>query len=141
MKNVLRAILILLPTLVFQNNGLSQDYIVIVNNKNPVETLTREQVGKLFLKKMDWGNGARVEPVDLQVKSPVRANFTQRVHGKSISAIRSYWQQAVFMGTASVPPEKRYDSEVIAHVRNNPGAIGYVSASANVKGVKILTVD
>jgi ABC-type phosphate transport system substrate-binding protein len=57
-----------------------------------------------------------------------------------MGAIDQYWTQSVFSGRAVPPPEKRSDADVVAFVRENPGAIGYVSQGASIDGVKRVTV-
>ena len=140
MKTILYSLLILFVSFTFINESKAQTYIIIVNKSNAVESLSKKEVSDLFLKKSKWSDGSVAIPVDLASHSSVRAQFTQEIHGKSVSAIRSYWQQAAFSGTASAPPEKSSDSDVIDFVKNNPGAIGYVSSSANISSVKKLDV-
>jgi len=91
-------------------------------------------------KKTKWDSGSAVMPVDLGASSKVRETFSQEIHGKSLGAVRSSWQQAAFSGTGSAPPEKTGDSEVIDFVKKNSGAIGYVTASTNTDGVKVIDV-
>jgi hypothetical protein len=38
------------------------------------------------------------------------------------------------------PPIGRSDAEVLAFVRANPGAIGYVSATADIQGARVLAL-
>jgi hypothetical protein len=59
-----------------------------------------------------------------------------------VSAVESYWQQAIFSGRSVPPLEKASDAEVLAFVRANPGAVGYVSGGADLgASVKELTVN
>lgn len=116
-------------------------FIVVVNEANPTTALPRSAVAQLFLKRAMWGDGQRVLPVDQPEDSETRRDFTQLVHRKSVMAIRSYWQQQIFSGRDVPPPEKTTDREVLAFVRANPNAIGYVAASAVIgDGVKILNL-
>lgn len=120
----------------------AQSYKVIVNSGNSTSSISKKEVSDLFLKKKTkWDNGNAVMPVDQAASSKARETFTQDIHGKSVSAVRSFWQQAAFSGTASAPPEKANDAEVIEFVKKNSGAIGYVSTSASVSDVKVLTVN
>jgi ABC-type phosphate transport system substrate-binding protein len=113
------------------------DYVVVVNASNSTSTLARADAARLFLRsKTQWPSGEHVKPVDLAKGSPVRTAFTKEVLGRSIGAIEQYWTQSVFSGRAVPPPEKRSDAEVVAYVRETPGAIGYVSAGANTEGVR-----
>jgi ABC-type phosphate transport system substrate-binding protein len=117
------------------------DYQVIINPSNSTESLTRDQLRKIFLKKMvKWDSGAPVVPVDQVASSPVRAVFTRIVHDKPVSAIASYWQQQIFAGREVPPTEKTGDAAVIAFVKANPGAIGYVTGGTPAAGVRILTI-
>jgi ABC-type phosphate transport system substrate-binding protein len=118
------------------------DFVVIVNAANPVSSLSKDQTSKMFLKKvLKWEDGAAVVPVDQAQGAAVRAAFSQAIHGRSASAIASYWQQQIFAGKDLPPVEKSGDAAIIAFVKANPGAIGYISASAPVKDVKVLVVN
>lgn len=139
--NLYIKILILAFFLMGTINAFSQ-FKVIVNNSNSLSSINKKEASDCFLKKKTkWADGTTVTPVDLSSGSKVRDAFSQKVHGKTTAAIRSYWQQAAFSGTASAPPEKSNDAEVIEFVRKNPGAIGYVSESANTTGVKTLSLN
>jgi ABC-type phosphate transport system substrate-binding protein len=121
--------------------GWAAEYQVIVNPANPTDLLTREQLGKMFLKKIvKWDTGIPIVPVDQVPISPVRAAFTRLVHGKPMGAIASYWQQQIFAGRDVPPAEKAGDAAVIAFVKSNPGAIGYITAGVAADGVKLLTI-
>jgi len=106
-------------------------YAVIVNEANSVSTLSAEEVSKIFFKKTHrWTSGQDVVPVDLPESAPAREAFSAAVHGKSVGAVRAFWQQQIFSGRAVPPVEKPSDEQVVAFVRATPGAIGYVSAGA-----------
>jgi ABC-type phosphate transport system substrate-binding protein len=113
------------------------DYVVVVHPSNPVATLSRMEASRLFLRNStQWPGGESVKPVDLAKGSATRAAFTKEVLGRSTGAIEQYWTQSVFSGRAVPPPEKRTDAEVIAYVKDTPGAIGYVSSGASTDGVR-----
>ena len=115
--------------------------VVIVNASQGVTTISTAELTKLFLKKSTkWENGTAVVPVDQAPNALPRCTFTDKVLGKTPSAVNSYWQQQVFSG-AGVPPEiLAGDETVVAFVKQNVGAVGYVSAEAKLDGVKALTV-
>jgi ABC-type phosphate transport system substrate-binding protein len=98
----------------------AQDYKVIVNEANPVSTMTAPEVAQIFLKKKTtWPSGTPAVPVD-QTSGRARAAFSQEVLGRDIAAMRLYWQQQVFSGRATAPDEKPSDAAVMAVVRDNP---------------------
>lgn len=117
-------------------------YQVIVNDKNQVSSLPREQVSDMFLKKIDtWEDGTAVLPVDLVSRSPVREKFSREVHKKSVRMILNYWQKQIFAGRNVPPPWKMNDAEILGYVTANPGAIGYVSGDADVGKVKVIKIE
>ena len=121
-------------------NAPADSYKVVVNRANPLTSLGRREVSALFLRRSTrWDDGTPVLPVDGPA-SPTRENFSKEVHGKKAAAVRSYWLQIIFSGRGVPPPEKSSDKEVIAYVKERPGAIGYVSAISVTDGVKVLEV-
>ncbi len=115
---------------------------VIVNPGNPVSTLTKAQVSKFLLKKTTkWDSGGAVQAVDQGVAEAIRGVFTKEIHGRSVTSIQRYWQRQVFSGKDVPPPELGSDREVIDYVATNAGAIGYVTASASLGGVKAVSVS
>jgi ABC-type phosphate transport system substrate-binding protein len=119
----------------------ASSYKVIVNPSNAATQLSRLKVGELFLKKTTrWPDGHPVMPVEPSGKSPVRQRFTLEIYGKQVIAISAYWQQMIFSGKGVPPPERANDAEVVAFVRDTPGAIGYVWSGTDVSGVKVVAV-
>lgn len=145
MKNI-RTILLALVGFIgaasWHEAARAADYKVIVNNANGKSSLAKKELVQLFMKKTpQWSDGTPVVAVDQTEKSTVRERFTQEIHGKSVSAVKSYWQQQIFSGRDVPPVEKSSDAQVIAFVKQNPGAIGYVAAGADTAGVKVVTVQ
>lgn len=113
---------------------------VVVNASNPAQSATRRQVSDYFLKKVTrWPDGTTVEPVEPPERSMTRAYFLSDVmNGRSPLALKTFWQKRVFSGRDTPPVEKASDEEVVAFVKANPGAIGYVSLTSSAAGVKVL---
>ena len=120
----------------------AQDFVVVVNAANPAASVTKAQASDLLLKKAGkWPHGAAAQPVDQQKAAAVRDALSKGIHGKPATAVASFWQQQIFSGKDVPPPEKGSDADVLAFVRANPGAIGYVSAGADLgAGVKSLPI-
>jgi TonB family protein len=127
--------------LVCVSSASAQDgYRVIVNPANPTTALTKAQVSSLFLRKtVSWDDGRPAAPVD-QTDAAVREAFARDVLGMSPSTAFSQAQQAAAAGRGEPPVSVASDREVLAFVRLKPGAIGYVSASAPVQGVKVVAL-
>jgi ABC-type phosphate transport system substrate-binding protein len=117
------------------------DFRLIVHPSNPQRVVERSFVADAFLKKTTrWDGGETIRPVDLRANATPRKIFTERVLKRSVGAVRSYWQQRIFSGRDVPPPELDSDDEVLAFVAKYPGAVGYVSGAAKLKGVKELAV-
>lgn len=118
-------------------------YKVVVNSANAVSTLSRQTLSQIFLKKTTtWTNGDTVAPVDQATDAPSRRAFSKTILGRAPYEVAAYWNQMIFSGRGLPPPTKASDSEVLAFVRNNVNAIGYVAADAKLgEGVKVLTVQ
>jgi len=101
----------------------------------------RKFLSEAFLKRTTrWPGGAAIKPVDLGSDSPVRRRFSEDVLNRSVSAVKSYWQQMIFSGRAIPPPELETDEEVVRYVSKHAGAIGYVSGAGDLPGVKVVTL-
>jgi ABC-type phosphate transport system substrate-binding protein len=145
MKNVFnRSLLLVLALYVLGAGGAAaaEPFVVIVNAANPTPSMSVEELSNAFTKKMQrWPQGGEVMPVDLDGDSRVRESFSQRVLKKSTAAMKAYWQKMIFSGREVPPPEKVTSADVIAYVRANRGAIGYVAADAPLgPGVKVVRI-
>jgi ABC-type phosphate transport system substrate-binding protein len=120
----------------------AQGFQVIVNSANPVASLPKDVVAKLFLKQeTSFPGGATATPVEPAKGSAARDAFAKTVLGWTVKKLDTYWQQQIFSGKDIPPASKATDDEVVAFVKANPGAIGFVSAGAATGGVKVITVQ
>jgi len=137
MKRTLAVLLLLVSTLTAE----AAQFKVIVNRSVNADSLSRQEVSDLFLKKTTkWRDGTEVAAVDQPDSSTVRDAFSKDIHGKPASAVKSYWNKQIFSGRDLPPLEKKSDAEVVAYVRSTAGAIGYVADSAATEGVRVVTV-
>lgn len=132
------AVLVILAPIVH-----AQDFKVVVNVSNPMDSISPKALSGLFLKKdLTWPDGRTVLAVDLEPDSPVRAAFTTQIHGKKVSSIKSYWQRQIFAGKAVPPMELETDAEVLAYVSVKQTAVGYISSASPLRAsVKELVVE
>lgn len=143
-RRVWATLVVVLLLFLTTSPSLSQGrFRVIVNASNSITSLARDEVGAYFLrKKKTWQDGQGVQPVDQSTASDVRQEFSKAIHGRSATAIKSYWQRMIFSGRGVPPPEKGSDQEVLSFVARNRGAIGYVDADIPlVNGVREISVQ
>lgn len=116
-------------------------FAVIVHPSNASGSVSREFVAHAFLKRVTrWPDAEVIRPVDQHPDSSVRTDFSDEVLQRSLSAMRSYWQQRIFSGRELPPPELDSDEAVVRFVASSPGAIGYVSSHAKLHDVKVIAV-
>jgi ABC-type phosphate transport system substrate-binding protein len=121
----------------------SGKYVIVVNPRNPIKRLNATQLSKIYLGKLQgWDIDGKIEPVvplDQKAGSPLRAQFTQDVLRKSVAEADAYWRQEIYAGR-SFPPLEQSEDEALNAVRTSVGGIAYVSATADLKGVKVVSV-
>ncbi len=105
---------------------------VIVNPANRVSQLATDDLRHIYSGEVtDWsalgGRGGRIEPVVREPESDPMQSFQQRVMG----------------GTPPTAPSAlaKSDSQVVARVRANPGAIGFVCLAQSTRGAKVLRIS
>jgi len=114
---------------------------IIVHASNPASQIERAAVVAIFKGLMPrWKDNTNIQPVDQSVKSPARAAFTEKILHDTVLAMQTYWFKQLQQGR--VPPMvKASDQELLAYVKANRGAIGYVSEAFAVdEGAKVLKV-
>lgn len=144
-RNAVRTTLIavLIAALWLPAVALGQDpgFRVIAHPSTQMTSVSRDQLAKVFLKKVTVLEGSvRAKPVDLAASSTVRAMFAKDVLHMSLADVKSYWQQQVFAGRGVPPPEKPSEPTVVSYVLATVGAVAYVSTATPVGAAKVLTV-
>ena len=127
-------------------NAQADSFQVIVNSKNPIDSLDKKFLADTFFKKITrWSDDSTIQPVDQKADAPVRREFSEDVLSRSVMGVKNYWQQLIFSGTDVPPPELGSDQEVIRYVSKNPGSVGYVSSLSRAgdkepAGIKLVNV-
>jgi ABC-type phosphate transport system substrate-binding protein len=115
---------------------------VIVNVSNPIRTMSKKQLGKIFLKKQEeWPNGFAITVADQRPEAPARQVFSREILAKDPAAVEAYWSKLIFSGMGIPPIKLASNAEVVMFIGNNVGSIGYVSDDTKLEGnVKELEV-
>ncbi|MGH9389311.1 MAG: hypothetical protein ACRD1Z_06820 [Vicinamibacteria bacterium] len=107
------------------------EVVVIVNEANPIGSLTAKQVKGHFLKNpATWGDGSRVRPVDRAASDPNRAAFLSEVLDMSSAELERYWISRQYSTAEEPPPKAKDEAETIQLVDSLAGGIGFVSRKA-----------
>jgi ABC-type phosphate transport system substrate-binding protein len=120
-----------------------QALAIIVNQSNPVENFSLDELRKIFLgERSHWPNGRRITLVMLDTTQPERKVVLRDIYGMSEKDFNNHFIQGVFTGAVFVSPKTLANpADVRKFVFNVPGAIGYVRASDVDSSVKVLRVD
>ncbi len=112
---------------------------VIVHPSAAFSSLTEDDISRIFLgKSKSFPGGGQAVPFNQNEGSAVRDKFNEAVCKKNASQYKAYWSQLVFTGKGTPPKDVGDDAAVKAQVAANPGAIGYVDASAVDASVKVV---
>jgi hypothetical protein len=112
---------------------------VIANPSVTVGELTATDLKSVFLGSKTAVGGTAVEPV-LHTGGATHDAFLQAFIGKSDVALRNHFKTLVFTGKGAQPKTFASDAEVLKYVMSTKGAIGYVSATADVGGARKISV-
>ncbi len=108
--------------------AVAEPVVVVVNSRNPVNSLSKEQVQRYFLlTEKKWPGGEKVKPLGLKDDLPTKNNFISSILGLSQSAYSRHWLRAK-QRTGEVEP-RRVKSEIFVSriVGSGLNSIGYVS--------------
>ena len=86
--------------------------------------LSPEEVKEIFLGEVQFAGALKLQPVD---NAGAQGEFLARVLKMSGPKYQGAWTKKAFRDGLNAPPLKATDAEVLSFVKNNPGAIGYVS--------------
>jgi hypothetical protein len=144
---MLRRLTLSIPLLLLALASMAQapashpPFLVVVHPQNGASSVTRDFLADVFLKRATrWPDGETIRPADLDTRSPVRRRFSETIMGRSVSAVRSYWQRIIFSGRGVPPVELDSDAEAIRYVLSHRGAVAYVSGGAAVGRAKVIEV-
>ncbi len=123
--------------------GEEVGFVVIVNASNPITSVSKAELADIFLKRASaWPDGQVILPVDQSEGSSVRAEFSQVVLKRPVSAVKSFWQKQIFSGSAVPPVEKASNADVATYVGAFHGAVGYVASASKLPvGVRVIRLS
>jgi len=121
--------------------GAATPFKVVAHPDVPALSISKATLAQIFLRtRPRWDGGEKTKPVDQVASSPAKVAFVRIILDRDLDALKAYWEQQVFAGKGVPPPEKPDDAAVVAYVAATPGAVGYISASTRVEGLKVLEV-
>lgn len=130
---------VLLNIFLLFGNVNASGVAVIVNKNYRGSAVSSSDIKRIFLgKKRSLPGGYSVKPIDQKNSSSTRKIFYKKVVSKSNSQLKSYWSKMIFSGKGRPPKVVGADGQIKNWVKNNPGSIGYISASSVDSSVKVI---
>jgi TonB family protein len=121
-------------------HALASNVTIIANPSVKGEEIPASEIKSVFLgERHSLRDGTHVEPV-LSKGGPAHEAFLKDYLATNDDALQNYYRSLVFTGKGSMPKALRSDAEVVAYVAKTRGAIGYVSSTATLDGVRTLAV-
>lgn len=114
------------------------EVFVIVNAAAPQSRLDADRLEKLYFgRARSFADGAYATVVD-RPDSPLRERFFRVVSGMSLPQVNAYWARLSFTGRVLPLPVRDSDAEVIALVRGDLNAVGYIGSEPDDPAVRVL---
>jgi len=120
-----------------------QSLAIIVNQSNPVDNLSLQELRTVFLgERSHWANGRRITLVMMEAGLPERKAVLREIYRMNESDFTRHFLQGLFTGEVFVSPKTLASPVgVRKFVFNVPGAIGYVRAADVDETVKVIRVE
>jgi ABC-type phosphate transport system substrate-binding protein len=120
----------------------ADEFRVVVHEGVRGTQISRQALSTIYMERFArWSDQTPVTPIDQSLQAPARKTFTSRVIGQPVSAVMAHWHRRMADGRGRPPSVLGSDDEVLAFVAQNRGAVGYVSAAAEIPaGVKVLAL-
>lgn len=114
------------------------ELVVIANTNNKLKSIEPSSLQDIYMgRKRAFEDGSMALPID---QAKLRTDFYLKLTNRPIEQINAYWARIMFSGEASPPRIMPDDASVISTVKENSGAIGYVSKESVTKEVKTLLI-
>ena len=112
---------------------------IIAHKDVPADSIEKDRLLDFYLRDvLSWpSSGLEVIVCDLRQNGEVKDEFYKFL-GKSSSRMKSIWLKRKLAGEGDPPEFFQTEEELLQHVANTPGAIGFVHASKVTDNVKVL---
>ncbi|MBU2893780.1 phosphate ABC transporter substrate-binding protein [Colwellia sp. D2M02] len=129
--------MLVITALMISHNALSE--VVVIVNKSNSGDVDATLVKKIYLGKAKaFSNGEKVTVYTLPTNQDDTEYFREKALSKSNSQFKSYWSKLVFTGKGTPATEVDSAADIIAAVKKDPSAIGFVNSNDVNDEVKVV---
>jgi hypothetical protein len=117
------------------------DFYVVVQAANSQGALTQKEAVNLFMgRNRSFANGDFALVFDLPRDNAKRAEFYLALTGMSPAQVNSYWARLTFSGQNTPPQAVPDETSMIAVVKRDPTALGWLSKEPVDKQLRVVLV-
>ena len=117
------------------------DVWVVVPTSSGVKAMSQKELVDLYMgRSRAFPDGTFALPFDLPRDDPGRAAFYKSLTGMDLAQINSYWSRLMFSGQIQPPQPLADEAAMLATIRRNRSAIGYVRQEPADKAVRVVLV-
>ncbi len=123
------------------SSAWAADFKVIANESVSDNSISKDALSAIYMgSSTTWPSGKSVKACQLKNGTAVTKAFLKSV-GIRPKSFKRHWRKMLFSGNGVPPAVLGSDAEMLEFVQNNEGSVGFVSAGAEVSGVKEITVN
>ncbi len=116
--------------------------VQLIANPARAATLTKTEIRAIYLKRrLLWGDGQPIIPINREAGSDVRELFSERIFGQDSRRLAAYWNQRYFEAGEFPPATLASEEAVVRFVAENRNAIGYVTREVDDSVAVLLVVE
>lgn len=104
---------------------IASDLAIVANPNFPIKELTKEQLRKIYLKKVVYIDGVKIIAINLGANDKVRQEFEDNILTMNQKMLKAYWSKAHYHGVRPPKSVKSVES-LMAYIQNIDGAIAYL---------------
>ena len=120
------AFFVVLVTVLGASAARAGHLVVITHSDSAIQTLSREQVSRIFLGRLKLlPTGERVTVVEVE---SLRERFYQKLLSRNLAEVNAYWARLQFSGRTQPPLRVPDSAAAVARVAEDPQAIAFVDA-------------
>jgi ABC-type phosphate transport system substrate-binding protein len=114
---------------------------MVVNARNPIQGLAMRDAVALYTGRVHtFPDGREAEAFDQSDTGGTRASFYRALTGMDLARINSYWARLRFSGQVQPPRSLGDDRDILAMIKSNPRAIGYLRTAPADASVRVVLV-
>jgi hypothetical protein len=114
---------------------------MIIGNETGIKSASFKYIQSIFRGKYStWNNRQPVIIVLPSKKNASVADVAKQVYETTLTGMQKFWLSQVFQGRSNPPIFLDNDQEIINYVEENPGAIGIIRTSENIKPYMIINI-